>query len=136
MTLPVIHKSSCAISWNEYWTPYWSHYTSLGYRLTRTSQITIVLFTITGFGANYGLNKPLVCFENQGNACFELFLFILIAIYGQRYDFHRHQIFINKIFDIFTLILVAFIEEKVPNTLSVSCFIMPKLFCQPFWTPS
>ena len=104
--------------------------------MTRTSQITFVLFTITGFEANYGLNMPLVCFENQGNACFELFMCILIAIHGQSYDIHMQQICISKLFDISTIILVAFIKEKVPNAFSVCCFIMPKLFCQPFWTPS
>ena len=61
------------------------------------------------------------CFENQRNACFELYLFILIAIYGQRYDIHRHEICINKIFDTSTVILVDFTKEKVPNKLSVSC---------------
>ena len=78
-------------------------------------------------------DRPQFCLENER---FELFLFILIAIYGQRYDIHRHQICINKIFDISTIILVAFIEEKVPNTLSVSCFIMTKFSFRPFWTPS
>ena len=63
-------------------------------------------------------DMPHLCFENQQNSCFELFLFILIAIYGQRYDIHRHQICINKLLDIFTIILVDFIEEKVPNMLS------------------
>mgnify|MGYP003449243370 FL=1 len=63
-------------------------------------------------------DMPQFCFENQQNACFELFLFILIAIYGQRYNIYRHRICINKLFDISTIILVAFIEEKVPNTLS------------------
>ena len=79
---------------------------------------------------------PQFCFEYQHNVCFELFMCILIAVYSQRYDIHRHEICINKIFGISTIMLVYFIENKVPNTLSVSCFIMPKLFCQPFWTPS
>ena len=54
-------------------------------------------------------DSPQFCLENER---FELFLFILIAIYGQRYDIHRHQICINRIFDIFSIILVDFLEEK------------------------
>ena len=54
-------------------------------------------------------DRPQFCLENER---FELFLFILIAIYGQRYDIHRHQICINRIFDISSIILVDFLEEK------------------------
>jgi len=63
-------------------------------------------------------DMPQFCFENQQNSCFELFRFILIAIYGQRYVIHRHQMCINKLFDIYTIVMVDVIEGKVPNTLS------------------
>ena len=69
---------------------------------TRTVKISMSFFK----------DMPQFCFENQRMLVFELYLFILIAIYGQKYDIHRHQICINRIFDISSIILVDFLEEK------------------------